>query len=49
MLRLFRQERRGDWGEVVARLAGELAAWAADTARDRDAVALETGVQGEGA
>lgn len=49
VLRLFRQERRGDWDEVVARLAGELAAWAADTARDRDAVALEAGVEGEGA
>ena len=48
VLRLFRQERRGDWDEVGARVAGELAAWAADTARDRDAVALEAGVQGEG-
>jgi len=49
VMRLFRQERRGDWDEVVARVAGELAAWAAGATPDSGTPALEVGAHGEGA
>ncbi|AEV24968.1 tetratricopeptide repeat protein [Azospira oryzae PS] len=49
VMRLFRQERRGDWDEVVSRVAGELAAWADGATPDSGTPALEVGAHGEGA